>query len=224
MSDETTPGVSGQEAPHHVPANSVEWRELIAVILLSVTAIATAWCGFQATKWGGAMAISFSQATTARMEATRADGNANRQSNNQIQLYVDWLNATLEGNTELADYLSENFPEPLATAWAAWMRLDPFEGADAPASPFDMPEFVQPDALAAREADARADALFQEALQSNQRGDDYTLLTVVFATVLFFAAMSDRITRNSYAWILLGVGLALFTAAATVLVVYPKLI
>jgi hypothetical protein len=192
VSEETTPGGAGQSGTHHVPGNSVEWRELIAVILLSVTAIATAWCGFQATKWGGAMSIAFSQATTARMEATRADGNANRQSNNQIQLYVDWLNATLEGNTELSDYLSENFPEPLAAAWAAWMRLDPFEGTDAPATPFDMPEFVQPDALAAREADARADALFQEALESNQRGDDYTLLTVVFATVLFFAAMSWR--------------------------------
>ena len=42
-----------------------DWREMIAVVLLTVTAIVTAWSGFQASKWSGAMSISFSQASKA---------------------------------------------------------------------------------------------------------------------------------------------------------------
>ena len=207
-----------------IPDTSAGWRELIAVILLSVTAIATAWSGFQSSKWGGEMSISFSKASTARIEASRADGNANRQLTIQVQLYTQWIEASAADDMVLADYLSARFPEPLASAWAAWIALKPQENPDAPASPFEMPEYVQPDAVASKEADARADALFQQALDNNQRGDNYTLLAVVFATVLFFAAVSGRVKRNLSAWFLLGVGLVLFTTATVILVSYPKII
>lgn len=207
-----------------IPDTSAGWRELIAVILLSVTAIATAWSGFQSSKWGGEMSISFSKASTARIEASRADGNANRQLTIQVQLYTQWIEAYAADDMVLADYLSARFPEPLASAWAAWIALKPQENPDAPASPFEMPQYVQPDAVASQEADARADALFQQALNNNQRGDNYTLLAVVFATVLFFAAVSGRVKRNLSAWFLLGVGLVLFTTATVILVSYPKII
>lgn len=207
-----------------IPDTSAGWRELIAVILLSVTAIATAWSGFQASKWGGEMSISFSQASTARLEASRAEANSNRQLTIQIQLYTQWIEAYAAGDQELADYLSDRFPEPLASAWEAWIALKPQQNPDAPPSPFDMPEYVTPGSVAAADADARADALFQQALDNNQRGDNYTLLAVVFATVLFFAAVSGRVKRNFSAWFLLGVGLVLFITAAVILVSYPKII
>lgn len=207
-----------------IPDTSAGWRELIAVILLSVTAIATAWSGFQSSKWGGEMSISFSKASTARIEASRADGNANRQLTIQVQLYTQWIEAYAADDMVLADYLSARFPEPLASAWAAWIALEPQQNPDAPASPFEMPQYVQPDAVASKEADARADALFQQALDNNQRGDNYTLLAVVFATVLFFAAVSGRVKRNLSAWFLLGVGLVLFATATVILVSYPKII
>ena len=48
------------------------WRrasEIAGVFLLSVVAVLTAWCGFQASKWGGEMSIAFSQASSARIQA-----------------------------------------------------------------------------------------------------------------------------------------------------------
>ncbi|RYJ05886.1 MAG: hypothetical protein EON52_09215, partial [Actinomycetales bacterium] len=68
-----------------------EWRELIAVVLLAVTAIVAAWTGFQASKWSGAMSISFSQASSARIEAARLDSDANRRVEVQVQLFGQWL-------------------------------------------------------------------------------------------------------------------------------------
>lgn len=68
-----------------------DWRELVAVVLLSVTAIATAWTGFQASKWGGAMSISFSQASSARIEASRQQTIANRMQTIQVGRYSQWF-------------------------------------------------------------------------------------------------------------------------------------
>ena len=49
------------------------------VVLLSVTTIAAAWSGFEASKSGGAMSIAFSQASAARVEATSFQTIVNRK-------------------------------------------------------------------------------------------------------------------------------------------------
>ena len=66
-------------ADQHSQRPAVDWLELAAVLLLAVTAIMTAWTGFQSSKWSGAMSISFAQASTARIDAARLEGVANRK-------------------------------------------------------------------------------------------------------------------------------------------------
>lgn len=44
-------------------------RDIIAVLLLSITAVLTAWCGFESSKWGGEMSIAFSEESGARIQA-----------------------------------------------------------------------------------------------------------------------------------------------------------
>ncbi|MBI1379048.1 MAG: hypothetical protein GC157_16445 [Frankiales bacterium] len=201
-----------------------DWRELVAVVLLSITTILTAWAGFQSSKWGGAMSISFSQASSARIQAARLDGDANRRITVQVSLYTQWLQAKAQGDETLAAYLAERFPEPLKTAFGAWRATDPQNNAQAPASPFDMPQYVVPESTQAKASDALADAKFQQALDYNQRGDNYTLLTVAFASVLFFAAISGRMRTRGAQWALLGLGLALFVVAVVLVGLYPKLV
>ncbi len=205
-------------------APRTDWRELVAVLLLSVTAILTAWCGFQSSKWGGAMSIAFSQASSARIEAARLDGVANRKMSVHVGLFTQWLDAEHEGGGDLASFLADRFPDPLAPAFDAWLTTDPFTNPDAPSSPFDMPEYVLPEASASAESDQRADAKFQEALANNQRGDNYTILTVLFATVLFFTALSGRIGSSRAQWTLLGLALVGFVVASSILISFPKLV
>lgn len=199
-----------------------DWRELVAVVLLSVTAVLTAWTGFQATKWGGAMSISFSQASASRIEATRQESLANRKQTIQVALYSQWLQANANGNQRVMDYLSTRFPEPLKTAFTAWMATQPGSNPQALSSPFAMPEYVLPELAAADAADRRATAQFAAALEANQRGDNYTLLTVAFASVLFFAAMSGKMKSHGRQWLLLGIALALFGTATLLLLAFPK--
>ncbi|HTW13926.1 MAG TPA: hypothetical protein VMF51_02295 [Nocardioides sp.] len=203
-------------------STAVDWRELVAVVLLAVTAIVTAWTGFQASKWGGAMSISFSQASTARIEATRLEGVANRKLTVQTSLFTQWLQAYQDGDQELTEFLSARFPEPLASAFPDWLASRPLTNPDAAATPFDLPEYVIPELTEARAADARADDKYDEALRDNQRGDNYTILTVAFATVLFFGALSGRMRSPRAQWAFLVLGWLGFLTSVVLLVLFPK--
>jgi hypothetical protein len=208
-------------APEH---SRTDWRELIAILLLSVTAILTAWTGFQASKWSGAMSISFSQASTNRIEAARMESITNRKLSVQVSLFVQWLEAYQSGDTELTEFLQARFPEPLATVFPAWLETRPLKDPDAPATPFDMEEYVIPESVQASAADAKADRKFVQALRNNQRGDNYTVLTIGFACVLFFAALSERMRRRNAQWALLCIGGVGFVILAVILVTFPKMI
>jgi hypothetical protein len=87
-----------------------------------------------------------------------------------------------------------------------------------------MKEYAIPETQQAHQADAKADAKFAEALVNNQRGDNYTLLTVAFATVLFFAALSGRMRTPRARSFLLGLGFVGFAAASAVLLSFPRLV
>lgn len=212
------------------PENSVverkrhDWREFAAVLLLSVTAIVTAWAGFQSSKWRGEMSISFSEASSARIEAARQDGTANRKLTVQVTLFTQWLDAYQGGDQELSTFLQTRFPEPLRTAFPVWLASEPLKNPDAAPTPFDQPDFVVAEQTAAQDADARADAKFDEALVYNDRGDEYTVLTVGLATVLFFAAMSGRMHQRRTQWVLLALAGVGFLVCTGLLLSFPKLI
>ena len=201
-----------------------DWVGLISIILLSVTAILTAWAGFQASKWGGAMSISFAQASSARLESAALAAEADRTRSFQIGVFAQYLQSVEAGNDAGAQALVDRIKEPAASAFAAWLETRPFENPDAPETPFDMPEYQLPEEQQAREASERADALFNQGLQDNQQGDNYTILVVLGAVVLFFSALSTRVHKPLFQWILLGTALALFGGMIAFLVSFPKLV
>lgn len=201
-----------------------DWRELAAVLLLSVTAILTAWTGFQASKWSGAMSISFAQASTARIGAARLEGVANRKLTVQVSLFTQWLQAFQDHDQQLTDFLEQRFPEPLATAFPVWLDSRPLRNPDAAPTPFTLPEYAIPELAQSRASDANADAKYQQALRDNQRGDNYTILTVAFASVLFFTALSGRMRQSQTQWLLLGMAAVGFVITAGFLLSFPKLV
>lgn len=201
-----------------------DWRELTAILLLSVTAILTAWTGFQASKWSGAMSISFSQASSSRIQAARFEATADRKATIQVSLFTQWLQAYQAKDEELTTFLAERFPAPLSVAFPAWTATKPQITPGAPETPFQMEEYKVPELEMAASADARADTKFDEALRNNQRGDNYTILTVAFATVLFFTAISGRMKSRRSQWLMLALAAVGFLLSAGLLISFPKLV
>lgn len=208
-----------QEASHVLPHRHHAVRETITLVLLAVTAILTAWCGFESSKWGGEMSIAFSRASTARIEAARQQGIANNAQQQDLSIYAVYVQAEAENNDRLAAYVRTRFADEFEVAYDAWIAA-----GEPTRAPFAMPEYVPPGETEAATADQRADDLFAQALVNNQRGDDYTLLTVLAALVLFFAAISGRLPRPAHQWVALGIAGMLFLAGAIISATLPVII
>ena len=207
-------GGSTEAAPEKRPPGHV--RETVVIIVLSVTAVLTAWCGFESSKWSGEMSIAFSQASSARIEAARQDGIANAARQADLTIWGVYVQARAQGDAALATYVERRFTPHFQVAYRAWIaQREPTTG------PFKMKEYVPPGTTEAAAADQRADTRFADALKFNQRSDNYTILTVLFALVLFFTAASTRLGRPRAQWILLGMAIAFLLVAMVILATFP---
>ncbi|MFN8481508.1 MAG: hypothetical protein U0768_00450 [Anaerolineae bacterium] len=166
--------------------------EIVSAILLGLATVATAWCGYQTSKWNGQQDQYYIDATTLRIEATEATNNANRAATIQVNMFLQYAQAVSTQNQQLADFLYKRFPPALKTATDAWLATKPLQNPDAPSSPFVMPEYVLDEQQKATELSTEADQKLQLANGASAVGDQYTLLTVMFASVLFVAGIATR--------------------------------
>lgn len=193
-----------------------ELHELIAVILLALVAVMTAWCGFQSTKWGGDSSVAFSEASSARIDAADSDGEARDARSVDLAVYTQWIIAGANDDLTLAEYIQARFSPELQVAFDAWEaggRIEP--------GPFAMDEYV-PDGTEEAQADKdRASALQAQALDFNDKGDNYSLMTVMFALVLFLAAIAQRGGSILTTRLILGLAGTLALAGLIVLITFP---
>ena len=197
------------------------WRhrpfiEIVAVAMLSVTAILTAWCGFQAAKWSGERAIAFAEASAARVEASDADNEAREARVVDLIIYAEWVTANAEGDAALADQIEARFTPHFAIAFDAWQA-----GGETEPGPFTMAEYVAPGTAETAERTAFAEQRFADALEDTERGDSYSLLTVLFALVLFLTAMAQRDIHHFAAWMMLGLAGVIALSGFVVLLTFP---
>ena len=88
-------------------------------------------------------------------------------------------------------------------------------------TPFELPEY----GLAQEEESALQEATAQErttaARDANQQGDNYVLLTVLFAVSLFFAGVSGKLNQVTNSAIALGVSILVAGGALVLMATYP---
>jgi hypothetical protein len=96
------------------------------------------------------------------------------------------------GNTRLADVMRQRFRPELRAAVQTWLAMHPFTNPRAPASPFAMAAYTSTGSAAAQAQLELADQRVEAAELANQHSDDYVLLTVLAARVLFFSEMGVK--------------------------------
>ena len=167
--------------------------EIVAAVLLSIAAVGTAWATYQSARWRGEQAKAQSASIAARVESTRAAAVANRQTQIDVALFTQWVNAYAREETELATFYQGRFRDEFRPAFNAWVATKPRTNPDAPLSPFAMPQYRLAATAQADALEAKAGAKSNDVARYIQRADDYTLAVVLFAVSLFFAAISTRL-------------------------------
>jgi hypothetical protein len=184
--------VNAPDQDQAVVSHSEKRLEIIATVLLAVAALATAWSGYQASLWDGIQSSNYTQASAARTNAAQQHTEANQFRLGDLSVFENYIDAMIDGDTELADFYRPRFSDTLEPAYEAWIALDPLTDPDAPPSPLAMPEYQPAQEQEARDLTARAEAKFAEGEEANTYSDIYTASTLFFASALFFAAISER--------------------------------
>jgi hypothetical protein len=196
--------------------------ELISVIVMSITAILTAWSGFQGARWTAIQTDRYAEATDAQAESVRASNTAEEAVSIDLVVFMAWLDERTDDDLDAAEFIYERFPERLRVAADAWLALDPFENPDAPPSPFAMEEYVIPAAVQAEELALSAEEHTVSAQEATERANEYVLTTVLFATVLFFASISSKLTGVANRWAILALSIIGLIAGALILLAFPS--
>ena len=195
--------------------------ELVSAVLMALATVASAWCAYQSARWGGVQAITVTQGNNLRIEAVREWDYANRLDTIYVAAWIHYMGAVTRGDKEFADFLYKRFPPEFKTPFDAWMKTNPLENPEAPKTPFLMPEYVISERQQAQHLTQSAYKKFNKARQANQRSDNYVLLTVIYAGVLFFAGMGTKFQSRRIRVMILGIGVIAFAAGTVTALSFP---
>ena len=198
-----------------------ERLDIVATVLLALATVATAWSGYQASRWNGEQAKASGRTNAIRIEAARAQGLAQAQTEVDVATFSSWVDAYAHTDTLLADFYFKRFRKEFKPAVEAWIATRPLRNPEAPLTPFVMPQYK----LQARANETRLDAeaeLSATAVRRDiQRSSNYVLAVVLFAAALFFAGMSAKLPTPGLRRALLAFGLIVFVGTVAWLATFP---
>jgi hypothetical protein len=203
------------------PAKPKHGFEIACAIVLALATTASAWCAYQSKLWGGAQMARANAAVKASREGAVSSLAAVQWRAFDASMFIAYMQARLERSSALEAFLGQRFRPEMKPAVEAWLKLDPVNNPAAPPSPFRMAEYAQKETSeVARQEELAANAM---AASREARGfsDDYVLLTVVFASVLFFGGIARAFDSRPLRIVLAAVAVLLFLGTLVALTTMP---
>ena len=196
--------------------------EFIAALLMALATIASAWCGYQSTRWNGKQSILAGETAAMRFEATRKLTLAGQEAVIDISTFEQLHRALSKDRTEYAQRVLKRFRPEARVAVDAWLATDPFKNPSAPLVRFVCRNIV----LAwlrkqTRWIKKRTARKFSQAREANTHVDRYTMVTIMLASVLFFAGLATHFTSARVQGGIRLLGILLFLGTLIVLTGFP---
>jgi hypothetical protein len=198
-----------------------EWLDVVAAVLLALATVATAWSGYQASRWNGEQAQAAGRTNAIRIDAARAQGLAQAQTQIDVATFMQWVDAYARKETLLADFYFKRFRKEFKPAVNAWIATRPLRNPAAPLTPFAMPEYQLAARKEADRLDAEAEASAGSVRRFIQRSTDYVLAVVLFAAALFFAGMSAKLSTSRVRRALVVIALIVFVGTVAWIATFP---
>jgi hypothetical protein len=195
--------------------------EIFSAALMALATVLSAWCAYQVTRWDGKQTYRFDAANAAQTEAVRLSNQALPLSTLDEQLFAQYVVAVDAGKTRLADVMRQRLRPELRAAVQTWLATHPFTNPWAPGSPFGMAAYTSTAGAAAEAQLKLADQRVEAAEVANQHSDDYVLLTMLAAGVLFFSGMGVKFEGCWTKTALNAFGALLFVGTAVVAATFP---
>lgn len=165
--------------------------DVVAAVILALATILTTWSAYQSTRWSGIQSDLDSEAAAMRLVAAQATSLFTAGVQIDVAMWLTWLDHATAGDEAGAAHVAARFREEFEPAFQAWQRLAGSE-VIPPDTPFDLEEYVLEDEATVLALNDQAEEASAQARAANRTSDDFVLVTVVMAGVLFFAGVGTR--------------------------------
>lgn len=186
--------------------------EVLAVLLLGIATLGSAWCAYQATRWNGEETELARQASDAGVEGARLFGLATQAVSYDSNMVAQYAQAVVAGDERLMRFYRASLirPDFLPTLdrWEAQIAA----GGGPPTNLLDDQAYLDAQLADYRATESRAQDASRESEGAGEQADDYVLMTLLFASALFFAGVTSSFRMR--------LARVMMLAGATLLVAY----
>ncbi len=223
---EVTISKSNEETLHRVlelleAGHRRTWIEVACAVILSLATTCSAWCAYQSKIWSGVQGARSGEAGAQSRQAARKVLIANQARSMEAAIFIKFFEAKQAGDDKLAQFYENRLPAQTKIALDAWWKTKPLENAAAPPHPFEMPEYKQPLLDEAKHLEDAAASIGSQAAAAGRNSDTYVLLTVLFASVLFFGGVGNTFESRRLRRTMIYISIGLFLATFAFLVAMP---
>lgn len=208
-------------APSDEGGERDRWLSIVEAVLLSLVAVLAAYSGYAAAKWGTHSSVTLATAAAERAKANRSDLEGIVTRTLDSASFNAWFTAFTAGDAEDQRLAERRMRPGYRPAFNAWLATDPAHNPNAPAGPSYMPQYVLPQAAAAKAHDRLATAAFAKGAEAGSTADKYIRDTVFLATVLFLVGISGHFRVRQARMGLVAVGVCLLVFAVVQLLGLP---
>jgi hypothetical protein len=195
--------------------------EIASAVLMGLAATASAWCGYQSNLWTGVQMFSLVAADEAARKSMQLTLQATQLQTIDLGFFTTFVEASFRRDKKLADFALMRFRPEARKAVDAWLHTDPFNDPNAPVRPLAMAEYASPEREAARRADEEQARMLAAAQQASRSSDEYVLLTVRFAAVLFFGGIVSTFESQRLRTSVFLLAVVLFTLSTVFMATLP---
>jgi hypothetical protein len=197
------------------------WFEMIAVVLLGIATIGSAWCGYQASSWNGEESRQARNATDFRVEASRLFALGTQKVSYDATIGAQYAAAYVAKNPGLQqfyrDVLARAEFRPILDQWNAKAAA----GDKSFGSLFDDKAYMQAQFGGYQTAETKANAATRLSSEAAKTGDDYILTTLLMAAALFLAGVASSFGSRSARVVLIAASAVVLALAAARLIDLP---
>lgn len=196
------------------------WLELVLAIILSLTTLATTWCGYQARLWGSMQATKQAAGDTAERKAAEDTiVGLQLRTFDGIVMLTYW-DALRQKDAQTAEALVARMRPALRKAIEVSIAAGVLTNPEV-AGPLQRPEYVLAEEQSAKRLRDDANKLNDAAQAAGKVSGEYVLLTLMFASVLFFGGITGTFSSRNVRTGLGCVALILFLTTIWLLFALP---
>ncbi|MBS0197188.1 MAG: hypothetical protein JSR77_10560 [Planctomycetes bacterium] len=189
------------------------WLELAVAIILSLATLASTWCGYQARQWGGVAGSSQVAADTSERQAAEFTILALQLRTQDGLLLLEYWRAMREQDVKTAETIKAHMRPVLKAAVEATLAAGILTNPQV-TGPLQRAEYALPEETRAAAEREKAGQMRAKAASAGERANQHVLLTLMFASVLFFGGISSTFTERRVRIGLAVVALLLFAFTA----------